>query len=303
MPELIFSRDHLPLGAQRRIERAADAGVLTRVRRGAYVETAQWDRLAPDARHRVLVHATAAMARHPFVAAYLSAGAMQHLPTIGDWPGRVHVVDVNQRGGRSSSGIVRHSTSVVPDCTEIDGIMVTSAARTVADIARSSTLDRAVVAADAALRRGMLSRDDLRHQIDLLGSGPGCRQAAFVCDFADAGSANGGESLARLLMRKLGFASPRLQTHFTDEHGSMFVDFFWPELGLVVEFDGFQKYSGPEYLRGRVPAEVVWEEKRREDRLRALGLRVLRIVWSDLTTPGALAHILATAGVPRRVRP
>jgi len=36
-------------------------------------------------------------------------------------------------------------------------------------------------------------------------------------------------------------------------------------------------------------AEVLWQEKRREDRLRALGLEVVRIVWADLYRPEALA--------------
>ena len=52
-------------------------------------------------------------------------------------------------------------------------------------------------------------------------------------------------------------------------------------------------------LRGGRSAErVVLDEKIREDRLRALGLRVVRWRWPAATTPGALATALSAAGLP-----
>jgi hypothetical protein len=47
-----------------------------------------------------------------------------------------------------------------------------------------------------------------------------------------------------------------------------------------VEFDGQIKYRDP--WRGRTPAEVLWDEKLREDALRALDIRVVRVVDRDL---------------------
>ena len=51
--------------------------------------------------------------------------------------------------------------------------------------------------------------------------------------------------------------------------------------------------------RGRSPARVLWEEKRREDRLRDLDIRVLRVVRADLgpaweRVSTRLAALLAT---------
>jgi len=51
----------------------------------------------------------------------------------------------------------------------------------------------------------------------------------------------------------------------------------------VVEFDGAVKYAGAD---GRA---ALVAEKLREDRLRALGYEVVRIVWSDLARPDIIA--------------
>jgi hypothetical protein len=47
-----------------------------------------------------------------------------------------------------------------------------------------------------------------------------------------------------------------------------------------VEFDGRVKYTDP--WRDRTPQQVLWDEKRREDELRALDVRVVRIADADL---------------------
>ncbi|MET4093936.1 hypothetical protein [Arthrobacter sp. UYCu712] len=42
------------------------------------------------------------------------------------------------------------------------------------------------------------------------------------------------------------------------------------------------------------------DEKLREDRIRAAGIKVVRWVWADLMAAGQLDRKLAAAGVPRR---
>ena len=51
---------------------------------------------------------------------------------------------------------------------------------------------------------------------------------------------------------------------------------------VVVEFDGAVKYDG---LDGR---RALMEEKRREERLRDAGFRILRVTWRDLADPVTL---------------
>ena len=58
------------------------------------------------------------------------------------------------------------------------------------------------------------------------------------------------------------------------------VDAWFDDAAVAVEFDGRVKYTDP--WRGRSPERVLWEEKRREDELRALDIRVVRVADADL---------------------
>ena len=57
---------------------------------------------------------------------------------------------------------------------------------------------------------------------------------------------------------------------------------FTVEGKVIVEFDGAVKYDG---ATGR---EALVSEKVREDALRALGYRIVRIMWADLNDPAAI---------------
>lgn len=72
------------------------------------------------------------------------------------------------------------------------------------------------------------------------------------------------------------------------------VDFFLEHWGLIVEFDGWAKYQDP---NGSVSPEVYRKEKRREEQLRRMGYRFLRIEWRDVIVPGRLASLLRQVGV------
>ena len=79
---------------------------------------------------------------------------------------------------------------------------------------------------------------------------------------------------------------------FRDEHGR--VDFYFPGLAVVGEFDGKIKYQ--RFLKpGQAPADVVFQEKLREDRIRDLGLIVVRWTWDDLSRPQTLRRQLCEA--------
>jgi very-short-patch-repair endonuclease len=80
------------------------------------------------------------------------------------------------------------------------------------------------------------------------------------------------------------------QVTITDRRGEFVarVDFLVDGANVVVEFDGKVKYAAGD------PA-VLWDEKRREDRLRRLGYVVVRITWADLERPGAVAAAVRAA--------
>jgi len=58
------------------------------------------------------------------------------------------------------------------------------------------------------------------------------------------------------------------------------VDGWYADAALAVEFDGRVEYVDPAY--GGRPEDVLFDEKRREDALRAVGVRFLRLVDEDL---------------------
>ena len=57
-------------------------------------------------------------------------------------------------------------------------------------------------------------------------------------------------------------------------------DGWYDGAALAVEFDGRVKYVRPAY--GGSPEDVLFDEKRREDLLRAVGVRFVRLVDEDL---------------------
>ena len=96
-----------------------------------------------------------------------------------------------------------------------------------------------------------------------------------------------------------------LQAKFRQE-GALLArtDFFWPKYRLIGEFDGDAKYLDDAYLGTRTARQAVLAEKKRENRLRAAGFRVVRWDWATASDPGRLAARLRQAGLPvARPRP
>lgn len=119
-----------------------------------------------------------------------------------------------------------------------------------------------------------------------------------VVRFSTSLSDSVGESEARASIHLVGFEVPELQHSWRDADGDMETDFYWRSVDKVGEFDGKVKYTRDEYTRGD-PAEVVWKEKRREDRLRRVCSGVVRLVTDEVRSPLILSRILGEAGIPR----
>jgi hypothetical protein len=123
---------------------------------------------------------------------------------------------------------------------------------------------------------------------------PGTRGARRAIGFADGLSESVGESRSRVAIAAAGLPVPVLQWEVHAAAGGRFVgrvDFGWPELTVVGEFDGLIKY-GRALRPGQDPAEVLVAEKLREDALRDEGLGVVRWIWADLTAFGPIARRL-----------
>lgn len=119
----------------------------------------------------------------------------------------------------------------------------------------------------------------------------------------DGRSESPGESRSRVALHAAHFPKPELQARIVtpDHHRVARVDFLFPELGVIGEFDGLVKYRSQ--LRGsRSPEDVVIAEKAREDALRALGWLVVRWTWRELATPTWLTRLTQATRIARSAR-
>ena len=290
----ILRREAMELGlSPEDIRRLVDKGVWLRIRRGTYVERESWGRLAPEQQHLVTARAVLRGLDQPAVLGHVSAAIAHGLPAWGSDLSTVHVIRPARRhGARVESGVAHHSATLPAEhLDKIDGIPVTSLARTLVDHARTTRFEPAVVTADAGLRTGRLERRDLLDMRRWQQDWPGARNAGGVVSFADGRSESVGESRGRVRIDEAGLPQPELQVEITEEDGRFVarVDYLFRAQRTIGEFDGRLKYRLAS--AGGNPEDALWREKLREDRLRSLGYAVVRITWADLErAPAWLRH-------------
>ena len=164
-----------------------------------------------------------------------------------------------------------------------------SIARSLVDCAREWDLVDAVVAMDDALHRGLVTPAALRDVVLGQRHWEGIGGAARAVSLADARAESPLESRGRVQIVTNGLPVPELQVDLWAPGGHLGrVDAWYEDAAVAIEFDGRVKYRDP--WRGRSSADVLWEEKRREDRLRASGVRVLRWAMADVGRDWALSR-------------
>lgn len=306
--QLTLTRNLVTPGVRNAFYTRVKAGEFARVCRGAYVPRELWETSSARGRHLLRVRAVAAMSGEELVFSHHSATALWQLPLVGHWPGRVHTVTPLAPGGLSNRVIVRHARGLPSVVELVDGLNVVGLAHTVIDMAAVSPFPAAVAIADAALRRtehpldgmprSVLTSADLVREASRLALRHSSAKVRRVVEFADAAADLPGESLSRVNMHLAGIPAPRLQVRLQGASGKWyFVDFWWPSFNLIGEFDGKDKYQNPKYLRGRTSDQAVYEEKLREDDLRAAGHGMTRWKWDVAISPTKLAAQLYKAGL------
>jgi hypothetical protein len=270
------------------LRRLQQRSELVRVRRGAYARDGKPD-LPPEERHRRLVLATAAQLRDGAIISHGSAAVLHGLPV---WPAaieRVHVTRSRSGNGRKRNVVQVHGAPLHPlEVTMLDGLPVTSLARTVLDLARTLPMEQAVASGDHALARG-LTTEELGSGLRGMQRWPGVRAARRAVGFLDVRSESAGESVSRVRLMQERLPAPELQGEIFGPDGRLVarVDFYWEEQQTVGEFDGKIKY-GRLLKPGQRIEDVIFDEKVREDAVRDLGLQVVRWLWSDLYRQGVL---------------
>jgi hypothetical protein len=304
LDEFVTTAGAARAGTLRAFHRARHAGQFVTLIRGVHLPAHVWQRLDADAQMRARVHAAALATAGQAVFCGLAAAAIWRLPMVGSWPDKAEVLREPTGGGRTRQAFVVRSSRQGSSTETVDRVTVTPLARTVADVARTRLLGTAVAMADASLsthagtRRGpAITRGALDAEL-VDGPRAGSARLRRVLELADGNSGSPGESVSRVAIHLEGLPAPVLQHPFRDRAGLVgVVDFWWPEFELIGEFDGRGKYSREDMLDGSTPADAVIAEKRREDRLRALGPRVVRWGWESAISPPRLARVLRDAGL------
>jgi predicted transcriptional regulator of viral defense system len=272
--------------ADRTIYGLAASGYLHREHRGVYVvgHTAPIP-LGPE------TSAILACGEHAVLSHY-SAALIHELIPHGD--GHIHVT-IRGRHGPSPEGVSVHRTTKLNrnEVTILEGLPITSPARTAFDLAKIADLATAERAVEEALTQRMLTERQLRA---LAARAKGHRGAKLVTRILDAHTEPGitkSEAERRFLALLRAAQLPQPQTNVRFRGYSL--DCYWPELGVVVEIQGYRFHSSRKKFE---------RDTRKAATLTAAGLTVAYVTWlqmdnEPLAVIARTAQMLAIAQVLR----
>jgi len=246
-----------------------------------YVERDLWDELDERDRWALRDRAAHLTMVKPHAMSHDSAGRLLVLDMLDAGKPLSHVVRRGVGGSRTEHGVKHHLARVSPAEVEVvDGIKVTGLARTAIDIGREHGFEAGAVAVDAAMRRGV-DRRQFEEELDLMTNWPNITGARAAVEFGDPGAESVGETLARILVEELGIGEPETQFAVSTPSGV-----FWCDLRVgchVFEFDGRIKYRRTDQggVADRPVEDVLWDEKKRQREVCAVGLGMSRIIWAD----------------------
>ena len=229
--------------------------------------------------------------RGTWMAAILSCGphaVLSHHSAAALWgigPSRPGIeVSVPLRTARARPGIVVHRRANLraADIAARDGIPVTTPVCTLVDIAHGLRREELEAAVNAADRGELVDPEGLRQALDELPRRPGVvnlRAALERSTFVLTDSAL--ERRFVPLVREAGLGRPLTGIRLN----GFKVDFYWPDLGLVVETDGLRYH--------RTPAQQAID-RLRDQAHTAAGLTPLRFTHSQVHhDPGHVRRTLA----------
>jgi len=259
---------------------------IERIRHGAYVEQQLWVKALTDPvlMRRLIVSAAMVGLREPAYAYGQIAAELHGLPIQGTGPSVLEIVRPQGRDLRSATSRVKNRNRLEgvrilgrdlegEPVTRIHGIPSIGLASSAITAAAQFTREYSVGVLDAACRLGVTAAG-LTETTPRWTAGKGVVAASRLIELARPGAESVLESISRIRLMDRGVPEPVLQQEFHDAHGLVGrADMWWPDFGVIGEADGLGKYDDISDLRA---------EKVREDRLRRLGLVVVRWTWDEI---------------------
>jgi hypothetical protein len=259
---------------ERQIRLLVDAGLWASMRHGILVDGEQLA-LANDQSRAVLDIAAARLTLAiPTVGSDRSAASAHGLPLLTGSRAMFLVGSRSLRRGTTKLPVlVRRAALPQGHCIDVNGVPITTVARTVTDLSVAMPRLDAIVAIDAALHRGLVTIDELVAIAEEAGTLPSLMQLLAECD---GRSESPLESISRIILAEQGIEPPELQHEVRGPDGRLIgrVDFWWGGFRTIGEADGLVKYDSPEKLH---------EEKLRQECLEQADCRVVRWTWDEIT--------------------
>lgn len=227
----------------------------------------------PDAELTPLVRARAGWlwSRRRGIIAGLSAAAVHG----AKWVDAKAPLEILHNNRNPLPGLRIHSDRLEDDeFTLIDGVPVTTPARTAVDVGCWYPINNAVAVIDDLLRATDAKVAEFQILAERYPGRRGIQSARNAIDLADAGAQSPKETWVRLLLIRAGLPRPQTQIPVSDEFGNStyYLDMGWEDFKVAAEYDGEQ------HRRDRW--QYTWDIKRRET-LERLGWMVVRVVVGD----------------------
>jgi very-short-patch-repair endonuclease len=181
---------------------------------------------------------------------------------------------------RSRAGIkLRRAALPEGDVIRRRGFRLTNAVRTVTDLGSGRDLVESVVAIDMALHAGLIDVDTLDGHIEKSAGAKGIRRLRRAVGLADSRSESPMETRLRVQLVRARLPAPELQVELHDRTGRFLAraDLYYPDVRLVIEFDG-------QNHKDRMAADL-----QRQNAILNAGYHLLRFTAADLHVRGSVA--------------
>jgi hypothetical protein len=277
----------------RDIRAQVKAGVLTKLRYGAYAPTDLVKELDEVAMMRARARAVLRTAHKTAVLSHQSSLAEHGVGLWGVGLHETHLTRTDGRAGRREAGVVHHHATLGKRWWSVrSDVPTTHPARAAIEVATAYGAEAGLVAACGVLHRELATVAELHDAAATARHWPGSLGTRLVLARADCRLSNVAEARTWHLFFEQRVPRPEPQVEVLDEHGNLLgiVDFLWAKLGVFLEFDGRIKYQ--QHRRpGESLGDYLMREKRREEQICVQkGWICIRVTWADLQRPVVLAR-------------